>query len=95
MSERLNLYQQALSQSFKYIYFLDQGDNKKYVDNENLKANLAQAARSSNFKFIVKTYFYDRRLHILTGNALVLGQTRCRKTTFVYKIEKKLHVRKN
>ena len=40
-NERLSLYEQILSQNFKY-YFLDQDNDKKYIDRENLKTNLAQ-----------------------------------------------------
>ena len=45
-NERLSIYQQILSQNFKY-YFFDQDDDKKYVDSENLKTNLAQTTENS------------------------------------------------
>ena len=46
LNERLSLYQQILSQNFKY-YFLDQDNDKKYVDSENLKTNLGQTTQST------------------------------------------------
>lgn len=43
-NERLSLYEQILSQNFKY-YFLDQDNDQKYNDSENLKINLAQTTQ--------------------------------------------------
>lgn len=43
-NERLSFYQQILSQNFKHC-FLNQDDDKKYVDSKNLKTNLAQTTQ--------------------------------------------------